>query len=47
MHLMTFDADFEIHSGLQIWQQGKISLGMFADIEKPSCRLFRKNARKS
>ena len=34
MHLMTFDADFDLHWGQQTWQQGKISSGLFADIEK-------------
>ena len=47
MHLMTFDADFDLHWGHQTWKQGKISSGMFADIEKPSCPLFRKSAHKS
>ena len=33
MHLMTSDADFDLHWGHQIWQRGKISSEMFADIE--------------
>ena len=44
MHLMTFDADFDLPWGHQTWKQGKINSGMFADIEKTSCPLFRKSA---
>ena len=47
MHLMTSDADFYLHWGHQTWQQGKISSGMSAAIEKPSCPLLRKIGHKS
>ena len=43
MHLMTLDAEFDLHWGHQTWQQGKISSGLFA---KPSCPLFHKSAHK-
>ena len=37
MHLMTFDVDCSLNWGHQTSQQGKISSGIFAAIDKPSC----------
>ena len=44
MHLMTFNPDHDLIWGFQFGQQGKISSGMVADIDKPSGTLYRKNA---
>ena len=47
MHLMTFDPDFDLMRGHPTGQPDEISLGMFADVDKPSCALFRKCSHKS
>ena len=47
MHLINFDPDFDLIWGHPIGQQGKISSGMFADIDKLSCPWCRKSAHKS
>ena len=44
MHLMTFDPDCDLILGFPFGQQGKISSGVFADIDKPSGTLCRKSA---
>ena len=47
MHLMTFDPDFDVIWGHLTGQLDEISSRMFADVDKPSCTLFRKSAHKS
>ena len=44
MHLMTFNSDCDLIWGFAFGQQGKISPGMFADIDKHSGTLCRKSA---
>ena len=53
IHFLAIDAlsnapdDLWSDLDLIYYQQGKISSGMFADINNPSCLLFHKHARKS
>ena len=47
MHLMTFDPDFDLKWGQPTEQPNEICSGMFADVDKPSCTLFRKGAHES
>ena len=47
MHMMIFDPDCNLIWGLQTRQTDEISSGMFTDVDKPSCTLFRKSAHKS
>ena len=44
MHLITFNPDCDLIWGFPFGQQGKVSSGMFADIDKPSGTLCRKSA---
>ena len=47
MHLMTFDPEYDLIRGRPTGQPDEIRSGMFADVDKPSCALFRKSAHKS
>ena len=47
MHLVTFDPYCDHIWGFPFGQQGKISLGVFAYIDKPSGTLCPKSARTS
>ena len=47
MHLMTFDPNSDLIWGLFVGQQGKISSGVFADIDKTTGTLCRKRAHTS
>ena len=44
---MTIGPDFHLTSGRPAGQPDEISSGMFADVYRPSCSLFRKRAHKS
>ena len=47
MHLMTFDPNCDLILGFPFGQQGKISSGVFAYIDKPSGTLCPKSAHTS
>ena len=47
MHLMTFDPNYDLSWGLSVVQQGKISSGVFADIDETTGTLCPKHAHPS